>query len=212
MNNRREFLKFSAGIVPAIALGLPLLHSAPLKSARMMTDEEVLDIIRKNSKVFCLESGGDTSYIIAESPERVKHWWFTELGGEPIPDDAEVTEISPDTVISQGIDLLEDISEEDQKHYLYYQIVFKEYNGPHISPPLMKWNYEMFKEMGVSPLDVFRTVDNGRFSTEYGLTDTGLEVPECRMNFCIKKPAELFLKDTIENQYPIPCCFCSTAG
>lgn len=196
MNNRRDFLKFSAGIVPAMALGLPLLHSAPLKSARMMTDEEVLDILRKNSKVFCLDSGGDTSYIIAESPERVKHWWFTELGGEPIPDDAEVTEISPDTVISQGLEDLDDISEEDQKHYLYYRFVHRtdSYGWTELEPTL-KWNYDLYNNV-VTPAQFTQTLCNSDLS----------------VRFCIKKPAELFLKDTIENQYPIPCCFCSTAG
>lgn len=180
MNNRRDFLKFSAGIVPAMALGLPLLHSA------------------QNLKVFCLDSGGDVSYIIAESPERVKHWWFTELGGEEVPDDAKVTEISPDTVISQGIEDLDDISEEDQKHYLYYQISYNnsfERKG--------QWWSSTANRLGLTPKEMIEMINIARPFTSDRFK---------RIEFCITKPAALFLKDTIENQYPIPCCFCTTAG
>lgn len=185
MNNRRDFLKFSAAVVPVVALGLPLLE-------------------QPNWKVFCLDHGGDVSYIIAENAERVKHWWFTELSGESVPDDAEVEEISPDTLLRVGIEDLDDISKEDQEHHLYYRIVNKDENYR-----LHQWNsWEPHKWTNSRLWNQSSQITPTRLAHEFkGSSDN-----KWLLQFCIKKPAELFLKETLVNSYPIPCCFCTTAG
>lgn len=190
---RRQFLGASAAVLPAMALGIPLLaQNEPGRIPQSLKDslEKAFAEKTKTLKVFHLDYGGDQSYIIAESPEQVKHWWFTELGGEKVPQNAEVTEVDLDEIIRVGQEDLDDISEEDQKNYLHYSFVLKR-NNVEIEGSTKQWP---------TP------------STYTPYQFNNLCEPSHRFNFYIKKSAGLFLQETIDNKYPLPCCFCSTAG
>lgn len=128
----------------------------------------------------------DTHYIIARSDETAAYWWYTELGGEPIPKEVEIKEVDPETIIRCGIEDVDNLSDEDRNNYLHAIVMLDE------------WKLEN---------DCIR-VKVGKPLTLGDLS----KYKQAEIRLYIEKPAKLYLEEAIKNQYPMPCCFCTTAG
>lgn len=73
---RREFL--------AAAAMMPLALSLP-KSLELQRKEIFDGVPIGPLKVFLVSDWSDSHYIIARSGQLAAHYWYTELGGEPVP-------------------------------------------------------------------------------------------------------------------------------
>lgn len=81
---RRDFVKGLA-VLPVVA-AMPALGAS------------------EDWKVFEISDWSDWHFIVARSGQEAAKWYYTDLGGEPVPDDVNIREVPMDELIPVGID------------------------------------------------------------------------------------------------------------
>jgi hypothetical protein len=175
---RREFL---AAVIP-FTLILPSLE---------LQRKEIFDVPIDPLKVFLVSDSSDAHHIIARSGQLAAHYWYTELGGEPIPKDVCIKEVDPEENIRCDVENADDLSSEDRNNYLRAVIILESPEGEQLQDE-----------------DECLHINVGKPIT---LEDLG-KYNHAKIRLYIEKPAKLYLKESIENEYPMPCCFCTTAS